>query len=193
VISGLKGGVTPYTQPLLEGIVKAFDDPESEVRSNAAFAAGILIEQTEADLSSSYLPILGSLRPLFEVSADSSDATFNARDNAAGAVARMILKNHAAIPLDQVLPVIIGALPLRNDFIENKAVFASIFHLFRVNPSAVSPLLDKLFPVFQYVLDTNSGEQIEEDTRAELLQLISALNQQMPDRVAAAGLQPYLS
>ncbi len=92
-----------------------------------------------------------------------------------------------------MLPVLVDALPLRNDFIENRAVFASIFHLFRVNPSAISTLLDKLFPVFQYVLDSNSGEQIEENTRIELLQLISALNQQMPDRVAAAGLQPYLS
>ena len=171
-----------------------------------------MIEQTEADLSSSYLPILGSLRPFFVVAAGSSDATFNARDNAAGAVARIILKNHTAVPLDQaswftsslpifinclillqVLPILVGALPLRNDFIENKTVFASIFHLFRVTPGAISAFLDKLFPVFQYVLDPSSGDQIEENTRAELLQLISALNQQMPDRVAAAGLQRYLS
>ncbi|KAF8329441.1 ARM repeat-containing protein [Cantharellus anzutake] len=195
VITGLKGGVTPHTQALLTGIGKAFDDTESEVRSNAAFATGVLIEFTEADLSGSFLPILNSLRPIFSIPPGSPDAAFNARDNAAGAVARMIVKNHSAVPLDQatVLPVLVDSLPLRTDLIENKAVFAAVFHLFRVNPSAISNFLDKLFPVFQYVLDPSSGEQIEESSRAELLQLISALNQEMPDRVAAAGLRHYIS
>jgi hypothetical protein len=62
----------------------------------------MLIENSEVDLSSQYLPLLGTLRPLFDVNESSTTAALHAHDNAAGAVARMIIKNTAAVPLDQV-------------------------------------------------------------------------------------------
>ena len=86
----------------MEHVFKAFSDPEPEVRSNAAFAAGVLVENSDLDLSAQYLHILAGLRPFFVVAPESPATQFNARDNAAGAVARLILKNTAAVPLDQV-------------------------------------------------------------------------------------------
>ena len=61
----------------------------------------MLVENSEADLSSQYLHLLAALRPLFEVAEGSSNARLNAKDNATGAVARMITKNTDAVPLDQ--------------------------------------------------------------------------------------------
>lgn len=81
---------------------KALGDEEPEVHSNAAFAIGQLVENSDLDLSSQYLMILGALRPHFEAGPDASAAKLNARDNAAGAVSRLIIKNTAAVPLDQV-------------------------------------------------------------------------------------------
>lgn len=47
---GLKKGVTPFTNDMLQIIIRALSDEEEEVRSNAAYAIGVLVENSEADL-----------------------------------------------------------------------------------------------------------------------------------------------
>ena len=57
--------------------------------------------------------------------------------------------------LDQVLPVFVNALPLKNDYLENRPVFRAIFHLFRNDGSVLFPYMDHLLQVFAVVLDPN--------------------------------------
>ena len=57
--------------------------------------------QSDIDLSAHYGTILSSLFPLFDRETDSADSN-QACDNACGAVARLILKNVDAVPLEQV-------------------------------------------------------------------------------------------
>lgn len=114
-------GVSPFTSDLYTLFLNALNDPEPEVQSNAAFAMGSLLLATETDISSEYNNILGALHPLFEAPVEGAPSKKdNARDNACGAVARMIIKNQAAVPLDQVLPIFLSALPLRRDFAESE-------------------------------------------------------------------------
>lgn len=91
-------------QPLLAHLVQGFRDDETEVRSNAAFAVGALIENSQQDLVGQYLNILMSLRPYFEVASGSEDSAYIARDNAVGCVSRMILKNMPPPQIEQVGP-----------------------------------------------------------------------------------------
>lgn len=100
IVNGMEGAVTPFTDTLFHLFLRSLSDPEAEVRSNGAFAMGCLIFHSQTDLSSQYLPVLALLHPLFSASDDRKYE--NARDNACGAVARMVLKNIAAVPLDQV-------------------------------------------------------------------------------------------
>ncbi|KAJ7224327.1 armadillo-type protein [Mycena pura] len=192
IISGMKGAITPSTEPLLELCFKALGDPEADVLSNAAFAVGVLIENTDMDLTPQYLPVLGALRPLFNVQPDSPPNALNAKDNAAGAAARMIMRNVAAVPLDQVLPVLIGALPLQNDMLENRPVFRALFFLFRTNGAVLRPYIGSLLPVFAHVLDPNAPDQVGDEIRAELIQLIGALNAEDPGAIQAAGLGVFV-
>ncbi|KAJ3822148.1 armadillo-type protein [Lentinula raphanica] len=192
IIAGMKNAVTPSTEPLLELFYQALSDSEAEVLSNAAFAVGLLTEYSEVDLSPQYLHLLGALRPLFEVMPDSPPPRLNAKDNAAGAVARLIVRNTAAVPLDQVLPVFVQALPLKNDYLENRPVFRAIFHLAHTNGAVLSPFMDQLLQVFAVVLDPNGSDQVGDDVRAELIQLIGALNTQEPAKIQAAGLSAYV-
>ncbi|THU97754.1 ARM repeat-containing protein [Dendrothele bispora CBS 962.96] len=192
IIAGMKSAVTPSTEPLLELFYRALSDPDAEVLSNAAFASGLLVEYSEVDLSQQYLPLLGALRPLFDVTPESPSPKLNAKDNAAGAVARLLLRNTSAIPLDQVLPVFVNALPLKNDYLENRPVFRAIFHLIRTNPQALSPYMDKLLSVFATVLDPNGPDQVGDEVRAELIQLTGHLNTQEPSKIQAAGLGAFV-
>ncbi|WWD21319.1 hypothetical protein CI109_105803 [Kwoniella shandongensis] len=188
VIVGLKGGVTSFTQPLLTIISRGLVDEEAEVRSNAAFAAGVLVENSEADLSGQYIALLTALQPFFSPPEHSAPPVYNARDNAAGALARMISKNPAGLPLDQVIAVLVSVLPLRFDALENKAVFAALFILFRTQPQLLMPHIDHLLQAFAYVLlDLSHAEDTTDEVKAELSALVEHLKSQVPDKVAAAG------
>ncbi|KAF8347702.1 armadillo-type protein [Amanita rubescens] len=172
IIAGMKSGITPHTEPLLELFFRALNDAEAEVQSNAAFAMGLLVECSEIDLTSHYLHILSALQRLFNVTPDSPAARLNAKDNAAGAVSRLIYKNGSAIPVDQVMPVFINALPLTNDFLENTP--------------------EKILYIFLHVLDRNNADQITDSIREELIQLIVALNAESPQAIKEVGLAAYL-
>ncbi|KAF9462876.1 armadillo-type protein [Collybia nuda] len=192
IIAGMKGAITPSTEPLLELFYRALSDSDAEVQSNAAFAVGQLVENSEVDLSPQYLHLLAGLRPLFVITPDAPAAKLNAKDNAAGAVGRLLLRNAAAIPLDQVLPVFIDALPLKNDFLENRPVFRALFHLFRTNGAALYPFMDRLLQVFAHVLDPSGPDQVGDEIRAQLIDLIGALNAEDPVKVQASGLGVFL-
>lgn len=188
IIVGLKGGVTQFTQPLLQIISRGLGDEEPDVRSNAAFAAGVLVEYSDADLSSQYVNLLTALQPFFNAPEHSAPAVYNARDNAAGAISRMVIKNPGALPLEQVISVIIGVMPLRFDPLENKAVYGALFSVFRSQPNLLVPHLDKLLSAFAYnLLDPSHEDDMTDENKAELRALVEHLRTQYPDKVAAAG------
>lgn len=188
----MKSAVTPHTQNLLELFYRALSDPEPEVQTNACFASGLLVEHSDMDLSAQYLHLLAAFRPIFEVTPDAPAARFNARDNAVGAVSRMIKKNVTALPLDQVLPVLFGALPLKHDFLENRPTFGAIFLLFNTQPQVLAPYTDKLLQIFAFVLDPSGPDMVGDEIRAQLIQLIGVLNSANPAQVQAAGLGPFV-
>ncbi len=181
--------IPPHFQVILSVLARALGDESAEVRSNAAFASGAMIEWSDINLTGQYVALLQALQPYFAFTTPTaSKDEMNARDNATGAVARMITKSSESLPLDQVLPMFIGALPLKNDTIENRAVFDAIFHLFEQRPDTVMPFVDQLLPVFAYVLDASRPDDLVDATRERLFQLVSALQVQMPDKTRAAGL-----
>lgn len=188
----MKEAVTPHTEPLLELFYRALSDPDPEVQTNAAFASGLLVEHSQMDLSPQYMHLLSAFRPLFGVAADAPAAQINARDNAVGAVSRMIYKNTAAIPVDQVLPVLFSAIPLTQDHLENRPLFRTIFHLFKTQPQVLHPYLDKLLSVFAFVLDPSAPDQVGDEVRAELIGLVAALYRESPENVKAAGLAVFV-
>jgi hypothetical protein len=162
----------PSTEPLMDLFYCVLSDPQPEVQSNACFAIGLLVEHSEIDLLPQYMHVLGALRILFNVSPTDPSAKPNAKDNAAGAVARLIICNTAAVPLGQVLPVLIGSLPLKIHYIENHPVFRAIFHPMRTNLQSLLPFMDQLLAVFAHVLDPSGLEQIGDETGAELIALV---------------------
>ncbi|KAG0800838.1 hypothetical protein G6F22_001835 [Rhizopus arrhizus] len=185
-ITGIKFTITPHTERLLQVFIKACSDEDGCVRSNAAFALGCLALHTQIDLSTHYSQLLNALSPLFN-----AQNSFNTTDNAAGAVARLIIAHPEAVPLDQVLPVFINALPLKTDYEENEPVFECIFKLFGANNSFVFNNLAQLLHVFVKVLSDN--DQLKEDIRNHLIELVRALNNQRPDmNIASSELARFL-
>jgi importin-4 len=185
--------LTHNSQELRAILMEAIKDTEPEVRSNAAFALGVLVENSDVVWTKEdFEAILFRLRPFFQVPEGAPKAAFNARDNAAGAVSRIILANASLVPLDTVLPVLYSALPLEHDPLENRPLFRALFLLFSHDANYVLNYMDKLVPVFAHVLDPTQPDEIGTENRAGLLQLLTQINGLMPGKLQDAGLGAFL-
>jgi len=190
-INGLKGGCTQYTQQILNLLLTTIKDADLDVRSNTAFALGSLVFQSDADLTTHYGTILSNLFPLFDRETNTTD-TNQACDNACGAVSRLILKSPNAIPLDQVLPILIGHLPIKQDFVENAKVFDALLLL--LSSGKAGAHVDNILRLVGLVLTeqaqaTDSSGPLLTDTQEKLLQMIKS----MPaDQVQAHNLQAFV-
>ncbi len=126
-IAGMDEAVTPYTGTLLKALLHRLGDEDPETKSNAAFAMGLLCEKSDADaeITRAYNSILAKLEPMLH------QETARMVDNAAGCVSRMIVAHPDNVPIEEVLPVLVGLLPLKGDYDENEAVWLMIVKLCR--------------------------------------------------------------
>lgn len=140
IANGMKNN-NPYSQELFEIFVsKLTNDKSSEVRGNAAYGVGIVIEYAGFDASSAYPTVLQALSKLLnkadkealknEDGDDETAETINRTfANACGCVARLTLKHQTAVPLDVILPALFSHLPLETGFEENSPIFELIIKL----------------------------------------------------------------
>ena len=124
-IRSMDGGVTPYTSSLLKLLLHRLGDENPEVKANAAFAIGLLVEHSNKDneIKKAYGEIFAKLEPLL------GKEQSRELDNAAGCVARMISKHPDRVPLPDVIPSLISILPLKEDYEENTPVWQMILKL----------------------------------------------------------------
>jgi hypothetical protein len=84
------------------------------------------------------------------------------------------------------------AVPTQEDPMENRPIFRAVFHLFRTNGQVLLPYLDHLLQAFGQVLDPSKPDRIGTEVRAELIQLIAAINAENPAKIQAAGLSIWI-
>jgi hypothetical protein len=120
--ASMGSGVTSFTSVLLKLLLHRLSDEDPETKSNAAYATGLLVFHSTD--SATYLPsyntILSKLGPLLQ--------SQGARtiDNACGCVSRMIMAHPDKVPVDDILPILVDLLPLKDDYEENKPIFDCI-------------------------------------------------------------------
>lgn len=207
-IRGMKSQVTPFTASLLKLLLHRMSDEDPETKSNAAYAVGILQEYSnnEQEILGSYNSILSKLEPLLHMN------VARAKDNAAGCVSRMIMKHRDRVPIEAVLPALVELLPLKDDFEENEPVYKMILQLcksFARSPiyfyfcvrhirliilvlsfsdSKGEPTIVNLTPKVVPILAQVMGppvDQLKEETREQLIQLIRFLHEKQPALVRA--------
>lgn len=122
--------------PVLKSDLADRDGLET-TRQNAAYCLGVLVEAGGKGLVPRFLEFLQWLHPLCIRGEDEEDDEVNDGgadvDNAVAAVAKMIVVSPEAIPLSPVLPVMLAALPMREDFGESTVVFKAFLHLIENN------------------------------------------------------------
>jgi hypothetical protein len=165
---------TPYTSGLLKLLIHRLSDEDPETKSNAVYGLGLLCEKSnnEQEILKSYMNIFQKLEPLLD---DQGQARL--LDNTAGCVSRMISRHPNNIPISEVLPRLVQLLPLREDYEENKPIFKMVVQLYQANHPTIMRLTPSLMLVFEKVLGPPE-EQLEDETRAQLVELVKYLQKQ---------------
>jgi len=124
-IRGMGNAVTPHTSILLKALLHRMSDEDPLTKSNAAFAIGLLVENSDdhRNIKKAYNTIFTNLEPLLQ------NSESRQLDNAAGCVSRMIMKHQDNVPIAEVLPALVGLLPLKEDFEENEPIYRMIVKL----------------------------------------------------------------
>ncbi|KAH8816216.1 armadillo-type protein [Xylogone sp. PMI_703] len=170
--------VTPYTETLLKLLLHRLDDEDAETKSNAAYAVGLLVYHSTD--SAAYLPqfntILRKLEPLLHTQ------VARTLDNACGCVSRMIMAHPDKVPIGDIMPVLVGLLPLKEDFEENKPIFECIAGLYHHQNPTIIELTPKLIPVFAHVLG-EPAEQLDAVTRKNVIDTVKFIGSNQPSLV----------
>ncbi|GJY22951.1 importin-4 [Tanacetum coccineum] len=117
--------ISGYIDPVMPFVLKELASPLATNRRNAAFCLGELCKNG-GDCSLKYFSdALYCLYPLLE----ESEPDYAVTDNAAGALARMIMANKNSVSLSQVLPILLSVLPLKEDHDESAPVYNCICNL----------------------------------------------------------------
>ncbi|GFP99204.1 probable importin subunit beta-4 [Phtheirospermum japonicum] len=141
--------IADYVDALMPLVLKELGSPDSTNRRNGAFCAGELCKNGGNSALKHYADILNRLYPLFgETEPDNA-----VRDNAAGAVARMIMAHPESIPLNQLVNIFAQVAASSVETPEVKVHIGRAFsHLLSIYGHQMQPLLAGLSPVLANAL-----------------------------------------
>lgn len=164
MVGGMKSA-NPFSAELLPIFVdKLSNDKSIEVKGNAAYGIGLIVEYSPVDLSSSYPQILELLFHLLNKvdkkasSADdeeAKDVVNRSYANACGCVARLILKNQQAVPVEHVIGPLLEHLPLETGFEENTPIFEAIIKLYESGNESIVSHTPKIVEIFAGVFEAD--------------------------------------
>ncbi|KAI3755213.1 hypothetical protein L1987_55009 [Smallanthus sonchifolius] len=168
--------IAAYVDAIMPLVLKELASSSETNRRNAAFCVGELCKNGGASSLKYFGDVLRALYPLFGES-EPDDAV---KDNAAGAVARMIMAHQESIPLNQVLPVFVKGLPLKEDREESMPVYSCICNLVLSSNPQIAPLVPDLVNVFaQVAVSPLETPEVKAQIGRAFAHLLSIYGQQM--------------
>jgi importin-4 len=168
--------------PSIAPVIQAgLADPSPAVRRNACFAVGMMVCCAPEAMVPHFPALLGAVAPFFEVSHEQDGAL---ADNACSCVARMIKASTESVPTEQVLPALLGALPLKQDFTENENVYSCLAGLLEGKHPHLMALLPQALVGVSHGL---GAEGVSDATRGRLRASLGVLTTDPSTSVALAA------
>lgn len=172
----LEDSISSFWSPVfLPAVLAGLADEDDNVKRNAAFCTGMCCQHLKEIAGNDYaslLPVLGQVF-LLDSSAGASDARQACIDNATAAACRMIMAQPEKVPLHDVIPVILRALPLKADMTENETVYACVLGLLQSNQADILGQKPELKRVFTAACAQDS--QVQDEIKVKLQQALQAL------------------
>uniref|UniRef100_A0A5F8GPZ1 Importin 4 n=1 Tax=Monodelphis domestica TaxID=13616 RepID=A0A5F8GPZ1_MONDO len=169
-MQGMGPASSQFVSRLLPVLLCAGQDADPEVRSNAIFGLGVLMEHGGCPAQEHMTKILGFLSSL--ITRERHDRV---RDNICGAFARLLMSNPVDNPLPQVLTTMFRVLPLKEDLEEWVTLGKFFKFLLQCYPEQVADVACELVEICSVTL---SAKKVPQDTKTSLLQLLTHLAHQ---------------
>jgi hypothetical protein len=174
----LEGSIAEHWKSVfLPAVLAGLADVDDNVKRNSAFCAGVCCEHLQETAAPDFQNILQVMGPIFNLSASTENDTSAAcMDNAAAAVARMIMASPTHVPLPQVLPAFLRVLPLKTDMTENETVYACLLGLLQMNHPDMLANVTEVKRIFNEACQEHS--KVDDETKQKLQQTLQTLNAQ---------------
>ena len=166
---------------MLPHAIRCATDEDVTTRQNGTFCLGVLGQYGGVGALPHVQQILTALQPRLGPDEDSS-----VRDNALGALSRLVLGFGAQLPVDQMLPAIVAALPLRADAGENLPAVRALSACLRdeaCRPHLAPAHLPQMLGAFAAMLgpDLKLDEKPRATLQAEVKATLTWMLQLAPD------------
>lgn len=162
-----------FVGELLPLILSMSQDEHEEVRNNAIYGLGELVLHAK---EATY-PFFPQILQVLSV-AVASEKHGGTLDNICGALCRMIVTNINGIPINDVFPVFVQHLPLRQDFEENRMVFKCLTFLYENGHQA---LLSQIIPVLKITMVVlYKGQHPDKETLERVIALLANIKKDFP-------------
>ena len=112
-----------YCEELLPSIIDAIELNDENINRNVAFTLGVFCAHGKDCMLAYYPKIMQAMKSIYDTA-----TTAETKDNAVAAIAKMTFTNAAKMPLNLVVPTIMGVLPFQGDLKENKTAVRFIIY-----------------------------------------------------------------
>jgi hypothetical protein len=169
--------MSPYVPQVLPILLKSIGNSHYNAKRNAIYGIGVVAYFNKQQVQPHLMKILESLNPIFSSPNQYAKAVV---DNACGALARFIVAD-LDMPLDQILPVFLSCLPLREDFEESQICFTSLLHLIQTGNSIVSTQFPDLVNKLAEGLALPSN-QLNDHVKSNIVSMLQIIKQKQPQK-----------
>ncbi|XP_068141840.1 importin-4-like isoform X2 [Drosophila tropicalis] len=167
--------VVTYFDILCPLLIGGANDKDPKARQNCYFGLGELVLYAEEKSFETYPAILQTLS-----NAISKEPNPSAMDNICGAVARLLVLNHEAVPIAQVLPVFLGHLPLREDTEENDMILKAFRALYMKAQPNIVDFIEQMLAIVIEVL--YKKQMPDKESTASAIEFVQEIRQQYPNK-----------
>ena len=122
------------------------------------------------------------LQNIHSIFATMAQQEHNVIDNACGAVARIMYAHCNKIPLEQIFPNFLAALPLREDYQENEPVFNCILFLFGSGNAVAGKYIKQIFSLFGRVIGPRAVGGVNSTLQAQIIQQLQQFKMVFADQ-----------
>jgi len=184
-ISAIGATASAFVQSLYPIFMNMSKDEDDEVRSNAIYGLGVLVQNGGEAMIQNYAEIM---KILHEVMSKEKDG--RVLDNVCAALCRMVMTSPADVVIDEVIPAVIKNLPLKEDQEENKTIFGCLCQMYWNNNDVVIKHIPQILNAVSHTL---GEKEIDSDVRLLLINLVKDVHQKYPNEYQLACTLPGIN